>query len=335
MAVNRETILEELKSNPKVQSYIANYEESSVQSFLDHYATEKELLLNYGESYRSWKANDLMYYRNCAEKYYCQIAQKKLFNQQCLWRAQQIDLPIEVTYEFYYWSLNIKACPFIEKVTEREIEVMIDFLEKAPYDHSDNYLNNWQEYDDFKDEENLLSAGDNYPNWYAWYDVYIGPAGLMSLSDLRGAYEKKCFQAKRGKAIIPAPMPMPERKPWLSINQTEEFIKQVEPYQIIDYYRHYQEWSNKSERMEEMDTELKMIMEEQDEVWMPEGKFPDAIYHAAYLLKVKKIKSLLPQIHEEHLERLEMGISYEMEKDEFIDTSRQALREGKKILEGG
>jgi hypothetical protein len=333
MEVNKSNLLEELKNNPKVQGYLANYESSSAQSFLDHYASVKELLLNYGEHYRNRATDDAIHYRSWAETYYWQIVQKKLFNLQCQWRAEKIDLPIEVTYEFCYWNMNIKACPFIEPVTDAEINAMITFLENAPYDHDDNYTIDWQDYDSFKDPEELMGAGDEYPNWYAWYDVHIGPSDVMSLPNVRGDYQQKCFAAWRAARNIEY-IPALNRKPFLSTSQVEDFIRKVEPYKILDYYNLYTSWSSKKDKVEELNEQLEILFEEPGDVWIPQGKFPDAIFQAAYLLRVKKIKYLLPLIHQEHLERLEMGISYELHLDEFVETNRASFKEAKRLLEG-
>lgn len=330
----KETILNELKSNPKVIAYTAPYSDESVQAFLESYASTKELLLNYGEHYRTVNDGSTLHYRAWAESYYWQIAQKKLFNLQCQWRARKIDLPIEVTYEFFYWGQNIKACPFIPPATDAELDAMIEFLEGAPYDHHDNDIFDWQDYTGFKDENDAMGVGDDYPNWYAWYDVHIGPHHLLALPDLRGAYQEKCFAAWRAAQEDGAVYVMTKQKPFLSTGQFEDFIKQVESYQIYDYYRAYCEWSHKNEQMEPLESELKLLFDEPGEVWIPEGRFPDAIFQAAYLLRVKKIKELLYHIHQQHLERLEMGISYELQTDDFIATNRAAFTKARQLLEG-
>ncbi|HCW09084.1 MAG TPA: hypothetical protein DGG95_17135 [Cytophagales bacterium] len=332
--ITKEAILSELQSNPKVIAYTAPYNKMSVHSFLDNYANTKLLLLNYGEHYRTVKDNSLLHYQAEAERYYWQIAQKKLFNLQCQWRAQQIDLPIEVTYEFFYWGQNIKACPFIETTSEDEINTLIEFLEGAPYDHHDNDIFDWQDYEGFKDEEDAFSAGDAYPNWYAWYDVHVGPPHLLTLPDLRGAYQEKCFTAMR-TAAEKNTVSMPGlQKPFLSTSQTEDFIKQVENYQINDYYRAYKEWSRKNEKMEPLEAELQLLLDEPGEVYIPAGRFPDAIFQATYLLRIKKIKELIFSIHHQHIEQLEMGITYHLQPDEFIATNREAFKKARKLLEG-
>ncbi len=43
------------------------------------------------------------------------IQQKKLFDAQCLWRAEQLDIPdIQICYDFMIWEKDILNCPFID-----------------------------------------------------------------------------------------------------------------------------------------------------------------------------------------------------------------------------
>jgi hypothetical protein len=335
MAKDTQQILEELKSNPRVATYLAQFEENSAATFLNSYASTKQLLLQYGENWRRLQGGT--YYRTCAEKYYWIIAQKKLFNLQCLWRAGQITLPVTVTWEFSYWSRNIKSCPFIEDVTEEEIEVMIKYLEKAHYDHDEFEPWDWQTYDEFKDEETGIGASDQYPPWYEMYDNYFGTQHLMTLPDIMGEREERYLAAWRSTSTETSTY-VPPTKPYLfgTRENTENFIRHVEDYKILDYYRLHNSFSDKSEFLERVRSEMALFMEEEGEVWIPEGKFPDAIFHAGHLLKVSHLKSLVPEIHQNHLERKEMGITYEQDialsDDHLIKNITQCMVEGRRIL---
>ena len=76
-----------------------------------------------------------------------EILQKKLFDMQCLWRAEKIIIPeINVSSDFRYWEANIFNCPFIEPVTENEIEIILKHLTKEePYrlDHDIRLAPEW------------------------------------------------------------------------------------------------------------------------------------------------------------------------------------------------
>jgi hypothetical protein len=341
METDKQKLLSELKNNPRVTAYLAGFEESSAERFLESYAGTKQMLLQHGEDWRRWQLNDSDYFRTSAEKFYWLIAEKKLFNLQCLWRAEQINLPVAVTWEFQYWSKNIKACPFLEDATEAEIEAMIGYLERASYDHEEYDPWDWQAHDEFREEETGIGAGSNYPAWYEAYDNYFGTQHLMALPDIKGEREEKYLAAwraswheeSRAKSTVKVPA-----KPSIYSDEKsiEEFIRKTEGYKILDYYRLYRARFDNSEFKERLHNELDLFMEEPDAVWIPEGKFPDAIFQAGHLLRVSHIKSLLPELHQNHLERKAMGIGYELEgpveDDDLVRATIERIKEGKRLL---
>jgi hypothetical protein len=340
MELSKEQILQELRNNPKAMAYLAEFEPLSVDSFLDSYAQKKFSLLQRGESLRQKEGSAIQYYSALAEDLYDHIFHKKLFNLQCLWRADQTELPIEVAYEFNYWSDNVRACPFIEDVTEKELEAMLHYIEIAPYDFEYREPWDWQAYDEFKDESTGIGAGENYPDWYEVYDNYMGTQHLMTLPDLKGAREQQYISAwwADKKALLEANAP---KKPFMSCHSesTEAFIRAVEPYKILDYFRLNGEEEEREYRMEQLRYELERLMEESQEVWVPQGKFPDAVFQASHNLKAMKVKTLLPQVHEDHLERKAIGITYELsnpfDKDELVKEIRERMREGKRRIDEG
>ena len=123
---------------------------------------------------------------------------------------------------------------------------------------------------------------------------------------------------------------------WCNEENIEKFIRAVEPYKILDYYRLYQERFKDEGLMEYLEEQLELMNAETEPVYIPEGKYPEAIFQASHLLKVKKMKIFIPQIHTEHLERKSMGISYEQEEsvDEhwLVKEFRQHILEGRKLL---
>lgn len=332
--MDRESIINELKNNPKAQAYLSRFDRQSAEQFLQSYASTKEILLRWGEDLRNMQHDNNTYFRECAEEYYWQIVQKKLFNLQCLWRAEKIDLPVTVSYEFMFWEENIKSCPFIEDVTETEIDAMLSYLENAPFDHDEMNPEGWQSYFDFKDEDG--GASEFYPEWYEAYDLVMGTQNLISLPDIKGQKEEKYLSAWR-KATHGESEPVDMNNMiYASDEEIEKFIRHVEPYKILDYYRLYRDRNESSGFMEQMEEVLQLLSAEPGEVIIPEGKFPDAIYQAGHLLKVKKMKSLLIEIHNEHLERKAMGISYEQdgtpEEDWLVKDVKEHILAGRKIL---
>jgi hypothetical protein len=334
--MDKVTLLNELKNNAKCQAYLSQFEPQSAQQFLESYVSTKEHLLKWGEDLRNMQHDNNTYFRECAEMYYWQIMQKKLFNLQCLWRAEKIELPVTISQEFIFWEENIKSCPFLDDITESELDAMLTYLENAPYYHEAGNPDSWQAYDDFKDGSNGDGAGDLYPDWYEAYDLFMGTQALIALPDIKGNKEQKYLSAWREHNIRDT-KPYDSSKTLFSTEEEmEKFIRNVEPYKILDYFRLYKERNDNSELMETLEHEIELLRSEPGEVIIPEGRFPDAIFQASHLLKVRKMKSLLKEIHTAHLERKEMGISYEQEgtaeEDWLVKDVKNHILEGRRLL---
>jgi hypothetical protein len=335
-----EQLIEELKQNSKVINYLAGYDPNSSESFIKYYANIKYLLLKHGESYKNGYERRIGFYKFWAEKYYWLIAQKKLFNLQCLWRAEKIDLPVSISYEFTYWGRNIKACPFIEPVTEEELKVLIDYLDTTQEDcpEIDNEYS-WQEYDEFKESEAGSEEEANYPDWYTYYDTYFGTPYLLFLPNICGEREERYLNAWRAHEY-PQPIntPVAETRPFLQYNNDQllDFIRAVEPHKIVDYFKFYRADTDYDYHEEALEHEVKRLLREPGDVIIPEGKFPDVIYQAAHRLKIEKVKELLLIIHEEEVERREMGISRlpkkSMDEDAVLKVYREGIATGKQLL---
>lgn len=337
MEYTHEQILEELKNNPKVQAFTAAYDEGSIPFFLQEYVKTKLMLLTEGEKWREQQLHADEYYRAKAEEYYWHIATKKLFNAQCLWLADRLELPIEITNEFTYWFKNVKICPFIEDTTEVEIECMLSYLAQAPHDHEkdDPNLHDLYKPNYYKDEETGIGAGDEYPPWFHWYDTHIGPANIMALPNLKGAKEERYLNAARNANALDSAT-VKKTKPRLYLSDMDTFVEQTENYKMIEFYKLHKQRLNKRDVWFDLEYEIDLMLDEPQEVWIPNGRFPDAIFKAAHLLKVAKLKKLLPQIHQEHVERKAMGISYQEEEVPMhykaVDIIKNAIKRGKDIL---
>lgn len=184
--------LEELKQNPKVEEFLKPYHPSSTESFLKYYAHWKCLLIS-GSKYRmdEIEKGPELRYRSETEDAYKAILLKKLFNISILWRANQIELPgIEITWDLHYWEDNVLDCPFIEPVTAREIEVMQRYLRdeqciinRYGASFTDFSLNELMD----RDEEGNF---EDMPEWFSFYDTYMGTGKLLLLPDIRGEREE-------------------------------------------------------------------------------------------------------------------------------------------------
>ena len=83
-------IVEDLLANPKVQEFQRDYLPSSVESFIKNYATEKVRILGWGPKFELWHEDEeTKWFEECFSCFE-EIQQKKLFDLQCQWRADQI-----------------------------------------------------------------------------------------------------------------------------------------------------------------------------------------------------------------------------------------------------
>ncbi|WP_243348200.1 hypothetical protein [Parabacteroides sp. FAFU027] len=192
----------ELEGSDKARKYFEKYHPDSIPSFIKQYASQRMQLIKYQSMYvhvfQRREDHDL-YIQQLAEKALDFILQKKLFNLQLKWRAEQIRIKeINMSYDFQFWGSHIRSCPFIPPIEKREIEIMKRFLLSPEQDNSLTAfrLLDWQDYDTVmeKDEEGDRSY---MPDWYEWYDLHLGTIGLFYLSDIRGQKEEYYFQLYR------------------------------------------------------------------------------------------------------------------------------------------
>lgn len=333
--INKETLLQELKNNPKCVAYMSRFSEESSERFLEYYVSEKMTFLSQGKYLRESLNSNEAYFREMAHTFYWQIAQKKLFNLQCRWRARQVDLPVEASVEFSYWERNIESCLFNDPVTEDDVAVMLKFLNRPYKDAEEHWFEAWQDYDDFK---NGGYFENDYPEWYEFYDNHMGTQFLHTLPNIRGGEEERYLTAWRSEQQVGYKEPPTPDKPFLYYNRenTLEFIKEVEPYKVLDLYSIYQECQREEDASSSLNEVLDILSKEKEEVMIPSGPFPTAIYEAVYLLRARKMDHLLPLVLQENREMRAMGISYQqdcaLEEDSVVRIVRDGLKRGKQLL---
>lgn len=139
-----------------------------------------------------------------------EIQQKKLFDLQCRWRAEQLTLPgVRHTEEFRQWEKYIEYCPWLPPITADEVALYQDYLRSDAYEPSRNW--SWQAYDTFQrtaegeeeapDDDHDGDEGDDgyeaaetrarrtLPAWYRYHDAATGAGSLLALPDVRGEKE--------------------------------------------------------------------------------------------------------------------------------------------------
>jgi hypothetical protein len=191
-------------------------------------------------------------YQEEAEYAFGVILQKKLFNMQLQWRANQLKIEdVEVSSDFTYWEQNIFGCPFIPLVSRHEVELMKEFLFQLDEPGNGNRFDfhEWQDYNLFLEKDENGNTSD-MPEWYQFYDNRIGTGMLLLLPDIRGTMEEKYLELAReyNKKHAPqskTPQAPPDTRPSLApfgqplvdfsrVVETDKHIKELFDYLEFD-----------------------------------------------------------------------------------------------------
>ncbi len=183
--------LEELKNSEAVQKYLAGFNPDSVDSFLKDYLFRKSIWHS-GATYLTGNIeNEQIQWVNTAFEHLEIIQQKKLFDAQCLWRAEKIKFAgVEICEDFKVWENDVLNCPFIEPVNEEDIDLYALYLRQNNADAEVEPYGEWQEYDEIKEAYNTSNANRNFPEWYDFHNGRTGNGTLMLLPDIRGEKEE-------------------------------------------------------------------------------------------------------------------------------------------------
>lgn len=334
-------IEKQLRSDPKYRQYFKDYTDSSWESFIQHYAFIKSLASGNKELYLRMQEEKELEFYNKAEEALWEIQQKKLFNYQCLWRAEKEKTEhVEVETDFDFWSRNIKCCPFIEPIKDEEFSLYKDFLETNQVDdYFDGFgYTDWQDHYTYKREANGEEETISYPDWYAFYDMRMGTGALMLLPDIRG--EKESFYLNLYHENWRATHPQPQaanidKREYLNYYDYEimrGFIEKFEDAKTLNYMNAYNSQSVKSDGFE-----FEMFIHklcEIKEVLPIEAHYDWRIaITRAYNKYVKgKVIEQLDGVYREYKSRISMGIGFAAEeKDPDRSTRKRIILEARVI----
>jgi hypothetical protein len=295
--------------------WFETYNRASWNSFVKDYARFKYLALTYPKLYLDRLRPKVTEFNEFAFEILKHIQQKKLFNLQCEWRAERIDLPgIEICYDFKLVSEAVMKCPFIPPVTWEEVQAYIDFLKSANYEFQEEYPMGWQNYEDFVERDDSGYATEELPEWYEFYDLRFGTGFLMQLPDIRGEKERHymkvyCNQPSEKPATPPKP-PTPEQqaiasdyaayKPTLFGADPKTFMEfashfeDEETFKILQSHAKQKTHRNDFEELDEYYDYLKTIPG--DFPFMEANDWKDAIILTVETYKREQYAKALPRI---------------------------------------
>ena len=340
----------DLRTNPKYQDYYQQYRPSSIEGLIKHYTQKKMLWIKYGELYVQAKEKRTLRYKTVAKLLLSEIQQVKLFNMQCLWRAEKLEIPgIAVTQDFIYWEKNIENCPFLPPISREEFDL---YKEYALTDEAEiptgRFLygyEDWQEYDKIK--RAFIIPDDGYvtvpPKWYVFYYNRHNGAPCTYLPDIRGDKENFYFDIwrKHNSAVSPQPSPRHlETRPdflYYEDNNLREFIDRFEDHKIREYAGVMMEEKNADDD-EDLIEALTTLNYADEAIEIISGNLPwrDAIMKTAELYEREKVYRELDNVYRSYLQRLKLGIAFETDQDishykKFAEIDRRHLLEARKL----
>ena len=193
---------EDLRTNPRYEPLLNTIKDDDVEKFIRNYAKDKyELFENFERTKSNYDYRQTQHF-NWAEEFFEAILNKKLFNLQCLWRAGQIDLPyVKLTDDFDYFEENVHECPFIEPLTEHDVELAITYIKEQRW-WDENEYDDWQDYSTFKthvlreetEDDYEPRYGRDYPYIYDYFDTYQNTGHLIKLPDVRSERERYYYK---------------------------------------------------------------------------------------------------------------------------------------------
>jgi hypothetical protein len=338
-------IIQELEENEEVQKYLEPYGEFLRDTFLESYTHHKYMWIQYADSYERQAESDALEYRPDAEECLWEIQQKKLFDLQCHWRAGEISLEgVQVTIDFRHWDHNIKLCPFLEPITEEEVDMYISYLESSNTNPRHKMIG-WQEYVSFK-REYQNETGGVMPDWYEFHNSRTGNSALFLLPDRKGEAEDRYLKAKRQQEVKeqkkagtykePNPgVPRPEISAY-DRKDVEAFIRKFESKAEYTRYLHFRNSKDKGDLNETIEVELRLLQNSTEPIPIEShSDWREAIQLAADAYKNRMIARAMPTVYEDYLFKQQTGISHtagSSEKRKWVKIYKQRILEGRKVL---
>lgn len=333
-------IKKEMQENQEVKKFLANAYPNTFERFIDEYAGKKVSWLEYGPRYIEWlQHEDLKWIENATTRL-AEIQQKKLFDAQCLWRAEKLHIPqIKLTWDFNYWEDNVFRCPFIEPVTEADVDMYIQYLQSSNFQDEQGFLDRWQDYQAIKDAEQTGNSNRNFPDWYDFHNGRTGLGIYLQLPDVRGDKEEfylqlwrkevnektkelqKQWDEERKQQLENPDMPVtPEtdRKPFLNYNAKgwlTWFVNTYEDKQTQEMFKRYGGERPFDGDNDDVDGDLELLSKAEKlipvQAWYD---WKEAIRKAADLYRREKIMEAMPEAFEQYRLKIDMGIAFEEQK---------------------
>lgn len=337
---------EELENNPAVHNYFKGFYGNAMEDFLKSYIQNKYLYYTYGDFYGQKNETKGEYWIHQAHENLKPILQKKLFDMQCLWRAEQLNIQgIETAFDFKIWEYEIMNCQFLDPITTDEIALYQSFLLQID-DFDSNYdFYDWQNYDEIKAaQESDGDDIDDMPDWYEFHNTRTGKSSLLLLPDTRGTKENFYLDLVREKSRIESEKNKPEAesdtRPFISPFDKETVSTFIKKFEDAETQKNYKNYIKGSAHLRFENSTFRSIV---SAIFDAGENIPIASHHNAMeaIEKAysnycaKKTAEYMPIAHEQYLFNLKMGFMHKNEMEnyfiKFATNVKDMILEGREL----
>jgi len=342
----------ELEADPTLQKMLERTYPTSRQGFIEDYAGKKVNWVEYADNHRKWLEREDLQWVEKASACLDQILQKKLFDAQCLWRAEQLEIKeVDVTDDFRYWGANVRSCPFIDPINEADLDIYVQYLQSSNFEQGLGFMEDWQDHEEITAAYRSDGEERNVPEWYEFHNGRTGLGIYMTLPDIRlekeevymDLWRKQHFQQaaqlKKELATAHAENPdAPEHRPML--NHYKEgwmkwFVETFEDKDTIAAFQAYTKVVVDSSHDEELHDSLELLARA-DRLVPMQGWYDwkEAVHRTADSYGRTRILEALPEAYEQYRLHIDLGLGFEMEHDRsygWNDGYRKAILDGREL----
>jgi hypothetical protein len=246
-------------TNASYDEFFAPYQPAVRESFAYHYVLRRQTWVNDGEREARRPGRHLNLHEKEAYRTLWAIQQKKVFDLQCRWRAEEVrDVPgVVITNDFQTLGFDIEHCTAVPPISPDEFALFLAWVKQADYAANfDDMFDSRFDWQQFRLVRETLApdappiAGravptrKAVPDWYRFHNEHTGHGQLLYLPDVRGAKEERYWDAWRAgedekKAIAEAAgtAPPPDARPsYLPSEElrvlAQEFARRFEPSRL-------------------------------------------------------------------------------------------------------
>jgi hypothetical protein len=345
----------ELEANPTLQALLERCYPNARKGFIEEYAHHKVNVVEYGEYHRQWLEREDLQWVNKANYCLDQILQKKLFDAQCLWRAEQMDIAeVDVTKDFLHWQNNVRACPFIDPIEQADVDLYMQYLESSNFQMELDLLEQWQDHDEiaksFRDEPSFCTM----PQWYEFHNNLTGLGIYLSLPDIRKQKEEVYLDLWRStlpqpvapqkktwgnvKAVNPGEAIPPDQLPYLNFSKDswmKWFVETYEDQETQAAFRSNQKMRDDNSFDDEMHESLEILARADRKVPMQAWyDWKEAVYRSVDWYSRIRIAEAMPEAFEQYRLHIDLGLGFETNIDRTFgwnDGYRNAVLAGREM----